>query len=75
LDLHAQALKSGAKFAGAGYAMLAISSAHAAAIETLPRLHDYPFDRLLLAQATFEPLRLLKGNAKVLAYGNYTVEV
>jgi PIN domain nuclease of toxin-antitoxin system len=62
-------------FTAAGYAMLAISPAHAAAIEDIPRLHGDPFDRLLLAQARFEPLRLLTRDAKLLAYGDQAIEV
>ncbi len=60
-------------FTAAGYAMLPISPAHAAAIEQLPRLHDDPFDRMLLAQAITEPLRLLTSDARVLAYGRETI--
>jgi PIN domain nuclease of toxin-antitoxin system len=60
-------------FAAAGYAMLPISPAHAAAIEQLPRRHDDPFDRMLLAQAITEPLRLLTSDARVLAYGRETI--
>ena len=62
-------------FTAAGYGLLAISPAHAAAVERLPRLHDDPFDRLLLAQAITEPLRLLTRDAKVLAYGQAALTV
>jgi len=62
-------------FQAAGYRMLAILPAHAAAVETLPRLHDDPFDRLLIAQAITEPLRLLTRDAKILAYGQATLAI
>jgi PIN domain nuclease of toxin-antitoxin system len=58
-----------------GIDMLPVSAGHAAAVEDLPLLHADPFDRLLLAQATAEPLRLLTRDAKVLVYGGRALEV
>jgi PIN domain nuclease of toxin-antitoxin system len=46
-------------FAASGYHLLSMSAEHAAAVEDLPRLHADPFDRMLVAQALREPLRLL----------------
>jgi PIN domain nuclease of toxin-antitoxin system len=57
-------------FRAAGFLMLDLRPEHAAAVEQLPPLHADPFDRLLLAQARFEPLLLLTGDAKLLAYGS-----
>jgi PIN domain nuclease of toxin-antitoxin system len=54
----------------AGYVLLDISSEHAAATEDLPVLHGDPFDRLLVAQALAEPLRLVTRDPKVAAYSN-----
>ena len=42
-----------------GFSPLAISWDHAAAVRQLPDYHRDPFDRLLIAQALAEPLRLL----------------
>jgi PIN domain nuclease of toxin-antitoxin system len=42
-----------------GYEELAITSAHAAAISTLPDLHKDPFERIMIAQATVEGITLL----------------
>ncbi len=56
-------------FDEAGYRMLPITPDHAAAIETLPPLHGDPFDRLLIAQALTEPLRLLTHDSRIAAYG------
>ena len=39
--------------------MLNVTAAHAAAVEALPLIHGDPFDRLLVAQALTEPLRLI----------------
>ena len=39
------------------------------ALEPLPRHHDDPFDRLLVATALSEPYRLLTHDARLAAYG------
>ena len=62
-------------FQGSGYNFLAVTERHAAAVETLPRLHDDPFDRILLAQAVIEPLRLLTGDRRVLGYGDVALAI
>ena len=41
-----------------------------AAVEALPPLHGDPFDRLLIAQAFNEPLRLVTHDRAVAAYGD-----
>ncbi|MEQ1618555.1 MAG: type II toxin-antitoxin system VapC family toxin [Terricaulis sp.] len=56
-------------FQQAGYALLAVAPAHAIAVELLPRVHADPFDRLLVAQAREEPLRLLTHDARLGSYG------
>ncbi len=58
-----------AYFTEAGFLSLPVTAAHAAAVEELPPLHADPFDRILLAQAITEPLRLISHDAKVAAYG------
>ena len=60
-------------FRDAGYQFLAIEPEHAAAIETLPRHHQDPFDRLLVAQALIEPMRLLTHDSNVDRYGDTIV--
>lgn len=57
-------------FAEAGYIALPISDQHAAATESLPPLHADPFDRILVAQALTEPLKLVTHDATVAAYSN-----
>jgi PIN domain nuclease of toxin-antitoxin system len=59
-----------AYFAEAGFMSLPVTAAHAAAVEELPPLHADPFDRILLAQAISEPLRLVSHDAKLAAYGS-----
>ncbi len=56
-------------FAGAGFTELAISSAHAAHVLSLPDLHKDPFDRLLVAQAQTEPAVLLTNDEQLGPYG------
>lgn len=62
-------------FRDAGYQFLAIEPEHAAAIETLPKYHQDPFDRLLVAQALIEPMRLLTHDSNVARYGDTIVLV
>ena len=62
-------------FRRAGYALLDIKPEHAAAVETLPPLHADPFDRLLVAQALAEPLRLITNDRAVAAYSDSVILV
>ncbi len=62
-------------FRSAEFGLLDITPAHAAAVETLPPLHGDPFDRILVAQAMTEPLRLLTRDAQVAAYGGMVLIV
>lgn len=52
-----------------GYVELPISGAHAAATASLARVHDDPFDRMLVAQARTEGVSLLTADDSVAAYG------
>ncbi|RTZ41555.1 type II toxin-antitoxin system VapC family toxin [Candidimonas sp. SYP-B2681] len=51
-----------------GYQELAISSAHAVSIDSLPTIHKDPFDRMLIAQATTEGITLLTADDWVAQY-------
>ncbi len=62
-------------FRQAGYRFLAIEPDHALAAETLPAHHPDPFDRLLIAQALVEPMRLITHDATVASYGDTIVLV
>jgi PIN domain nuclease of toxin-antitoxin system len=57
-----------------GYAELPITAAHALAVSELPPLHSDPFDRLIVAQARAEGMRLLTADRILAGYGNW-VEV
>lgn len=62
-------------FDQAGFASLPISAAHAASVENLPPLHTDPFDRLLVAQALAEPLRLMTHDKHIAAYSDTVIIV
>lgn len=50
------------------YEELAMTSAHALAVDALPLLHKDPFDRMLIAQAQVEGMVLLTSDAQVARY-------
>jgi PIN domain nuclease of toxin-antitoxin system len=50
------------------FSMLPVLPEHAVAVERLPNLHGDPFDRLLVAQAMVEDLRLITHDERVAAY-------
>jgi PIN domain nuclease of toxin-antitoxin system len=56
-------------FLAAGFQMLNVTPRHAASLDGLPPLHGDPFDRMLIAQALSEPLRLLTADRALAAYG------
>jgi PIN domain nuclease of toxin-antitoxin system len=52
-----------------GFRELPVSAKHAAAVAELPLHHADPFDRMLLAQAFLEPLRLVTADKALVVYG------
>ena len=54
---------------------LPVQGSHAAAHDTLPPLHSDPFDRLIVAQALIEPMRLMTHDATVASYGDTIIRV
>lgn len=55
------------------YDLLAVTPEHAAAVGTLPLHHGDPFDRLLVAQALTEPLRLVTADKKIAVYSDTVI--
>ena len=51
-----------------GFIALPVQAKHAAGVTRLLPLHKDPFDRLLIAQAIAEPLRLLTADATLVPY-------
>lgn len=62
-------------FAQAGYRELAVTWRHAATVDTLPAIHNDPFDHILLAQALAEPMRLASRDATLAGYGAMVLPV
>jgi len=55
-------------FTAAGYELISVLPGHAAAVDSLPVIHRDPFDRILIAQAITEPLRLLTHDKRLPEY-------
>jgi len=51
-----------------GYTELPVAGLHAVALDSLPRLHKDPFDRILIAQAQVEGITLLTADEIVGRY-------
>lgn len=62
-------------FRESGYRFLPVEPEHAAAIEELPGHHADPFDRILVAQALVEPMRLMTRDPMVARYGDTIIEI
>lgn len=62
-------------FRESGYRMLAVEPEHAAGVEDLPAHHADPFDRLLVAQALVEPMRLVTHDPVVARYSDTVIEI
>jgi len=58
-----------------GFLELPVLARHAVEVARLPLLHRDPFDRLLIAQAIVEPMRLLTADAKLTAYSELVIAV
>ncbi|ARE42316.1 Death on curing protein, Doc toxin (plasmid) [Rhodovulum sp. P5] len=52
-----------------GYRELPVEGRHVLGLATLPALHRDPFDRMLVAQAAAEGMRLLTADTRLAAYG------
>ena len=57
----------------AGFSLLAITGEHAAQVAALAPHHRDPFDRLLVAQAMAEPMRLVTNDEVLRAYGDFVI--
>ena len=56
-----------------GFVELAITARHAQSAGALPRHHDDPFDRMLIAQAQLEDLVLITHDPRLRRYGTQIV--
>ncbi|OGS99746.1 MAG: twitching motility protein PilT [Gallionellales bacterium RIFCSPLOWO2_12_FULL_59_22] len=62
-------------FRESGYRLLHIEPEHATAVENLPAHHADPFDRILVAQALVEPMRLITHDPMVARYSDTIIEI
>ncbi|NJD30464.1 MAG: type II toxin-antitoxin system VapC family toxin [Gammaproteobacteria bacterium] len=73
--LHADPGEVRAALAPAGFLELPVTGEHAARVASLPAFHRDPFDRLLVAQALTEPMRLLTTDRTLATYGEIVTVV
>lgn len=62
-------------FRASGYRILPVEAEHAVAVAALPPHHQDPFDRLLVAQALAEPMRLMSHDAHIARYSDTVIAV
>jgi PIN domain nuclease of toxin-antitoxin system len=62
-------------FQESGYRILAIEAEHAVVVEELPSHHQDPFDRVLVAQALVEPMRLITHDPWVARYSDTIIKI
>jgi len=62
-------------FCESGYRLLAVEAEHAVAVENLPAYHQDPFDRILVAQALAEPMRLMTHDPQVATYSDTIIKI
>lgn len=62
-------------FQAAGYRLLTIEPEHVVAVEGLTAHHRDPFDRLLIAQALVEPMRLMTHDPLVALYSDTIIKI
>ena len=58
-----------------GIRKLAFDSRHAVALGTLSQFHNDPFDRMLIAQAKVDGMRLLSHDRQFSQYGDFVIAV
>ena len=62
-------------FQESGYRFFAVEAEHAIAVEELPLHHQDPFDRILVAQALVEPMRLMTHDPLVALYNDTIIKI
>ena len=58
-----------------GFIELPVTGEHAEALMQLPSLHKDPFDRLLVAQAIVEPMKLITADAQLEQYSEFVWKI
>lgn len=62
-------------FRESGYRFLTVEAEHAVAVEDLAAHHHDPFDRILVAQALVEPMRLMTHDPTVALYSDSIIKI
>ena len=62
-------------FRKSGYRFLAVEVEHTVAVEDLAAHHQDPFDRILVAQALVEPMRLMTHDPLVALYSDTIIKI
>jgi PIN domain nuclease of toxin-antitoxin system len=62
-------------FGAAGFSLIPVKADHIQILEQLPSHHEDPFDRLIVATALSEPLRLLTHDARLARYSDSVMVV
>lgn len=62
-------------FQESGYRFLPVEPEHGAAVEGLAAHHQDPFDRILVAQALVEPMRLMTHDPLVARYSDTIIKI
>ena len=73
LDVNVNLLVS--EIEASGFSELPVRAVHAATVRDLPDIHCDPFDRLLVAQALSEPLRLVTSDGHLSKYTDLVITV
>jgi PIN domain nuclease of toxin-antitoxin system len=63
------------EIANSGFLELPVRASHAAQVRSLPDIHRDPFDRLLIAQAITEPLRLVTADGYLERYTDLVITI
>jgi len=74
-DMPISGTQAKAWFEQSGYRLLNIEAPHVLGVAELPLHHHDPFDRLLVAQALAEPLRLITHDAQVARYSDSIIAI
>jgi PIN domain nuclease of toxin-antitoxin system len=74
-DMPVSSQDAGRFFSESGYRFLPVETEHAMAVEGLPVHHHDPFDRILVAQALAEPMRLITHDPAVARYSDTIIAI
>jgi len=74
-DMPVSSQEALAYFKDSGLNILPVEAEHATAVEELAAIHQDPFDRLLVAQALTEPMRLVTHDPVVARYSDTIIEI